>query len=450
MTRARSLWSAARHPRTTVRWRLTALYAGLFLVCGAGLLAVTYALVQGSGRTIPGPPFVHHVQSVASRPATGVPPAHGAVAEFQTVAPGHASGPIFEAGKVPPALERLLQSNAGRLVITVAGATQRGSDLHQLEIKSAIALAIMTILSAALGWVVAGRVLAPLRTMTDTTREISERNLHRRLAVAGPPDELRTLGDTIDGLLARLEGAFDAQRRFVANASHELRTPLAASRALLEMVMTDPHATVADFRRATSEALEESDRSQQLIDALLVLAQGQRGLETRTPVRLDPIAETVLDAAAADAIVRELQVERSVTPATLDGDPRLVERLVANLVANAIVHNAPGGIVQVTVDSIGGATTLRVVNSGPAVPADQLARLLAPFARLHDERVGQPEGLGLGLSIVATIAKAHDAALTLRSRPEGGLAVEVTFPAPGAQPDAGPVSVAMNASERPR
>jgi signal transduction histidine kinase len=415
-----------RHPRTTVRWRLALLYGGLFLICGTALLAITYGLVAHATRSRPGPPFVRAVNQAVPQ---------GPHPSFRTsaVRPRETRTPSTV---LPKQVRKLLRSDAGRIAVFAAGRTQRVSDLHKLEVESAIALAIMTILSGALGWLVAGRVLRPVRTMIQTTREISETNLHRRLAVAGPPDELRTLADTIDGLLERLEGAFDAQRRFVANASHELRTPLTTSRALLEMVTTDPNATVADFRRAADQALEESARQEQLIDALLSFAQGQQGLDGLEPVSLDEITAATVDDLEAKAAGRGVTVERSLTPATVGGDPRLIERLVSNLVTNAVRHNVDGGAVQVSVDGPPGGAILRVSNTGPVVRPDQIGRMLAPFGRLDGERIGHREGFGLGLSIVSAIADAHGAALTLTPRDGGGLEVEVRFPERHASPPA--------------
>jgi signal transduction histidine kinase len=412
---ARGLASRLRYPRTTVRWRLTLLYAGLFLISGIVLLTITYELVTHATQARPA---TLSVGKVAADVAAATP----------AITRGH---PLHSASQTKPAqLTLLLRSDTGRRVIGIAGRDQRTADLHQLEVESAIALALMTVLSAALGWLVAGRALRPIRVMTDTTREISAANLHRRLAVTGPPDELQTLANTIDGLLARLEGAFDAQRRFVANASHELRTPLTASRALLEMVASDPSATVSEFRTAVREALDESDHSEQLIDALLALAQGQQGLDSREPVSLTAITAAGLPALRAEAHARGLRCQSSLEPAHLEGQARLIERLVTNLVQNAIRHNTTGGTVEVTVLEHNGEATLRVANSGPLVPADEFPRLLAPFQRMNPERVGQPEGFGLGLSIVAAVATAHDAVLTLTPHREGGLNVEVRFPAP--------------------
>jgi signal transduction histidine kinase len=406
-----------RHPRTTVRWRLTALYGLLFLVCGAGLLAITYGLVQ-------------HASAIVS-------PDRLVELPHRRGAPAGASGPGFDASKgsssaLPPAIQRLIRSRAGRTVAQLAGSQQLTVDLHQLEIESFIALALMALLSGLLGWVVAGRVLAPLRTMTSRTREISEENLYERLALTGPPDELHQLADTIDALLARLQGAFDAQRRFVANASHELRTPLTAVRALLEMVLSDPQADLEGFRAVCRQALEETATQEQLIDALLALARGQRGLGRRERLDLAEITASVLTPRELEAGAPGLEVERVLSQASLEGDRWLVSRLAANLVDNALRHNVAGGRVAVAVATVAGRATLTVRNTGPLVPAGELRRLLAPFQRLGPERVGDEAagGLGLGLSIVEAIVHAHDAELDLGSLPAGGLEVTVRFPAP--------------------
>jgi len=285
----------------------------------------------------------------------------------------------------------------------------------------------MAIISGALGWVVAGRVLAPLRTMTAATQQMSEANLHERLAMTGPPDELRQLADTIDGLLGRLEGAFDAQRRFVANASHELRTPLTAVRALLEMVLSDPRATVGTFRTTCRQVLEESERQEQLIDALLALAQGQRGVREREPLDLATIAGEVVRAHERESAARGVHLEVSLEGAPIAGDRRLVERLVSNLVDNALRYNDPGGDASVVVRAGASEVELVVANTGPVVPAEEVDRLLQPFQRIGGDRVGHGDGLGLGLSIVAAIASAHGAALEVLPGGHGGLDVNVRF-----------------------
>jgi signal transduction histidine kinase len=338
---------------------------------------------------------------------------------------------------------KLLGSVQGRQAVYGVVASQRGADLNQLEIESGIALGIMAIVAALLGWLVAGRVLRPLRTMTATTQQISEANLHRRLAMAGPRDELRQLADTIDGLLGRLEGAFDAQRRFVANASHELRTPLTAARALLEMVITDPHADVATFRETCKQALKENEYQEQLIDALLTLAQGQRGLDRHELVDLAEIVHGVADARDLDAAAHGVRLTTSIEPALISGDPRLVERLVSNLVENAIRHNTADGEVEISVGADATSAVLTVANTGPVVPPEAVERLLQPFQRLSRSRTGHGEGLGLGLSIVAAIASAHAAHLDVRPRDGGGLAVMVQFAAAARSADVGARELAL-------
>ena len=413
-----------RHPQTTVRWRLTLLYGALFLVCGAVLLTVTYVLVdhapisrgpEGLYVDAKGPP------AGLTSPSANFAPTRGTLHQEQL--PGYLS-------QLPSRVRQVLRSTEGQTAIRIVGAKQRVADLHQLIVESSIALAIMAIISAALGWVVAGRVLQPLRTMTTATQHISEANLHERLALEGPRDELRQLADTIDRLLARLEAAFNAQRRFVANASHELRTPLTAARALLEMVMSDPHATVETYRTTCQQVLEESEQQEQLIDSLLALAQGERGIDRRARLDLAAVAEDALCGYRARAGERGLRVETSLAPAYLAGDRRLVERLVANLLENALRHNVPDGSVSVSVDSSRGEAELLVTNTGAVVPADEIPRLVQPFQRLGANRAGHGEGFGLGLSIVAAIASAHEARLDVQPHPGGGLAVGVRFPAP--------------------
>jgi signal transduction histidine kinase len=397
-----------RHPKTTVRWRLTLLYGGLFLASGAALLAITYTLVEHA--------------SVTNKPAHVIFDRTGV--RLKRLPDQVVAAPTA----LPPGVKQALRSRAGRAVVSYVGTGQRIADLHQLVIESAIALAIMAIISTLLGWLVAGRVLRPLRTMTATAQQISEASLDQRLAMEGPRDELRELADTIDGLLERLEGAFDAQRRFVANASHELRTPLTAARALLELVISDPNATVKTFRTTCRQVLEESEQQEQLIDALLALAQGQRGIKARESFDLAAVVDQLLRTYAPEAAARALNLEVSLEIAPMSGDRRLIERLVSNLLENAVRHNAGGGSVNVAVGIRADRATLSVTNTGPAVPEEEIERLLQPFQRLAADRVGHRDGLGLGLSIVAAIAKAHGAELTVTPGPGGGLVVQARFP----------------------
>ena len=302
-------------------------------------------------------------------------------------------------------------------------------DPRAFLVGSCIVLVAMIGVSVLVGWLVAGRILRPLRVMTSTTRQISERNLHERLALPGPDDELKDLGDTIDGLLGRLEAAFDSQRRFVANASHELRTPLMLSRTILQVALANPGITIDSLRAACQDVVAAGKDQAQLIDALLTLARSQRGLDHREPVDLTAVVNDALDARERSAATRRLHVDATLGDATVSGDARLIYRLVLNLVDNAIRYNITGGRVEVKLADSAAEATLTVTNTGPPVPPDQVSRLLEPFQRAAADRTTSPNGLGLGLSIVADIAEAHGASLKIRPRPEGGLTVEVSFPA---------------------
>jgi signal transduction histidine kinase len=405
------------------------LYGGLFLACGAALLAITYTLVAHAA-TFYGPAVFTRTPQESANPRPGVVLGFraGGVAYTQRAGPTTITRPAPFGKPIPAPLQKLLATDKGRRAVGFAVAAQRGADLNQLEIESGIALGIMAIISAFLGWLVAGRVLRPLRTITATAQGISEANLHRRLELSGPRDELRQLADTIDGLLARLEGAFDAQRRFVSNASHELRTPLTATRALLEMVLSDPRATLATFRETCHHVLAENEHQEELIDALLTLAQGQRGVDRRELIDLGEIVQRVVGGHDLEAAAHGVRLDQSIRPAFISADARLIERLASNLVENAIRHNAADGHAEVVVETRDEAAILRVTNTGPVVPAAEVDRLLQPFQRLSRERVGHGHGIGLGLSIVAAIATAHEAGLDVRPRAEGGLTVEVRFP----------------------
>ena len=305
----------------------------------------------------------------------------------------------------------------------------RSLDAGEFLIASCILLVALVGASVLIGWLVAGRVLRPLQVMTAATRQISERNLHERLALAGPDDELKNLGDTIDSLLARLESAFDSQRRFVASASHELRTPLMLSQTLLQVALADPDITLDSLRAACQEAIDADKYQARLIDALLTLARSQRGLDRREPVDLTAVVNDALDACQPSAAARGLQVDAALDKATVPGDARLVSRLVANLIDNAIRYNITGGRVAVKLAASTTRATLTVTNTGAVVPPLQASRLLEPFQRAAPDRTASPDGLGIGLSIVADIAKAHGADLEVRPQSEGGLAVTVSFPA---------------------
>jgi signal transduction histidine kinase len=301
---------------------------------------------------------------------------------------------------------------------------QRAAQLNALLTKSGFALGIMALISVGLGWLMAGRALRPVRTMSARARGITERNLHERLALEGPNDELKELGDTVDGLLGRLEGAFESQRRFVANASHELRTPITLSRTLVEVALADPNPSVRSLHDTCRRVLAAGEQQERLIAALLTLARSQRGLDRREQLDLGAIAGTVLLDARPGSV--KLESELGEAPAT--GDPALIERLTANLIDNALEYNESHGWVRTWTGVLDGQPTLEVTNTGRVVPADQLDTLVEPFRRLCGERSNGNRGLGLGLSIVEAIATAHGAELRTVARAGGGLQVRVTFP----------------------
>jgi signal transduction histidine kinase len=280
----------------------------------------------------------------------------------------------------------------------------------------------MLLVAIALGYLVAGRALAPLRRVTALARRVTQERLDERIAMAGPRDELRELADTLDGMLDRLGAAFDGQRRFVANASHELRTPLTVIRAEVEVALADPDATAADLRRMGEVVLEAADRTQALLDSLMVLARSQQAVPRREPVDLAAAARTACALCEAEAAGRHIDVRLDLRPAPVEGDPPLVERLVANLVENAVRHNERGGTVRVTTRD----GSVRVENTGPRIAEDDVRRLAEPFERLGRDSDGP--GAGLGLSIVRAVADAHGAELALHPRTAGGLEAEVAFP----------------------
>lgn len=316
---------------------------------------------------------------------------------------------------------------------TLSNSQQGGASVHQLVVGSAVALVLLVPLSFLLGWFIAGRFLRPLRTITAAARDISASNLHRRLALGGPNDELTELGQTLDDLFGRLEAAFDSQRRFVANAAHELRTPLTAERTLLQVALADPTASAATLRTTCEEVLILGEQQARLIEALLTLASSERGIERWETLDLAAIAQEVALLRRQEAARRGIRFDVTFGTATTIGDPQLVESLVANLVDNALRYNVDSGWIELVTTAREGRATFQVRNTGPVVPEGEIERLLQPFQRLGNARVRHGDGLGLGLAIVQAIAKAHGAALSVLARPEGGLDITVAFSAPHGQ-----------------
>jgi signal transduction histidine kinase len=383
-----------RLPRRTARLRLAVLCGGVFVLGGAAVPATTFLLV-----------------STMTNPGQGQKPGNKAF-------PGTRPDP------------------AG--ITAVQGAAQMHAfDIErQLLIWSGIALAIAIVAAVVPGWFIAGRMLRPLSTITTAARRISASSLHERLALPGPDDELKELGDTLDDLFARLEASFDAQRRFVANASQELRTPLTRERTLLQVTRANPAHTLDTWQAVSAELLASNAEQEHLIEALLTLASSEGGPGHREPVDLAPLASACLAAASLETGRLGLQVRADVRPADLDGDPVLIRRLVSNLIENAVRHNAPGGHIQVATETSRGHAVVSVTNSGQVIPPAEVDRLFQPFQRLGTRRA-RGDGHGLGLSIVRAIAAAHDAAITAQPVPGGGLSIAVSFPAP-APPQAGP------------
>jgi signal transduction histidine kinase len=391
-----------RLPGRTVRVRLTVLYGILFFVSGAVLLAIA------SG-----------VAVERSSVSEAVPAPH-------QVLPGT---PLAQAQAQINRLQAELQN--------AQAANPPGQDKlpHQLLIASLIALGIMTVISVAVGWLVAGRALRPVREMTAAAQRISEDSLHERLAARGPKDELKELGDTIDGLLERLEVAFNAQRRFVANASHELRTPLTTMRAAIDVALAKPEPAPPQTVALAGRLHTELDRIERLLEAFLVLARAQhRSMPGHAVLPLDYIVGAALADQAAAIRAMELTVQDTSGQggAWVAGSQALLCRMVENVIDNAVCHNTPGGWIAITTSAQGGRARLVVENGGQVLDQQQVAELCQPFRRLEADRIGTDQGSGLGLSIVAAIAEAHGGTLDLRARPGGGLRACVELPAAAA------------------
>jgi signal transduction histidine kinase len=382
-------------PQLSVRARLTLLYTGLFAVCGAIVVAVSYSLVarlepQGQGRPAPA--------SFLARCRSEQLSAH-------------------------PKDRILAKCNA---YFQLQGAQhQRDVTLSHLLQYSLITLAAVIALAAILGWIAAGRALRPVHRITAAARAASEHNLSARVALRGPRDELNELAETFDEMLDRLQAAFESQQRFIANASHELRTPLAVMRATVDVVLDNPASTSADLRDMATDIRAAVDHAEHLIGALLILARNERGLTIHEPVDLATIAEDVLD----NADPGDLHVHTTLEPALISGDPVLAERLIANLFDNATRYNAAGGEIWISTRTEARSSQLTVANTGPPVSAADADRIFQPFQRLNQR--ASHDGFGLGLTIVASIAAVHGGDAAAHPRHGGGLSIIVTIPSAG-------------------
>jgi signal transduction histidine kinase len=361
----------------TARLRLTLLYAGLIALSGSAVTALIIVL--------------------SFTPVRDTDPADKATLVV----------------KLPP---KMIGEEKRALQEAEAAKAQARVELRSRLIGgAAVGVGVLTLLSGGLGWWVAGRVLRPVHTVSDTARRLSEQNLHERIPVSGPHDEMRELAETFNGMLARLQRSFDAQSRFAANASHELRGPMTTQRALVEVAAASPDAST-DLRELAGELRPVLGRQERLVDGLLALAWSENGTSTIEPVRLDLLARTSLD-----RLTTGLTVSENLRPAAVTGDPVLLDLLVDNVIRNAVQHNVAGGRVWVTT----GERTLTVENTGAPVEPDRLAELVEPFRRGDRDRTGT--GTGLGLAIVMSVAETHGADVTLTPRSGGGIRLRVDF-----------------------
>jgi signal transduction histidine kinase len=401
--------------RPSIRLRLTVWYASIFLLAGCVLLAVSYEIVSRNTSAYP-------ARVAAEMARLGTSP-------LRTASDGGGIGVNLPPGakgvRKPPrayiARQAALRHAAERTV--------RAQMHRQVATDFAFALLGTTLLSLAAGWFVAGRMLRPVSRITTTAQQVAARaDLRARIAATGPNDELRELAETFDQMLERLDRAFLSQRSFVANASHELRTPLAVLRAEIEDRLDDPDIGEAELRDMAAVVYEAVQRAEQLIDSLLTLARSQDGLRKHEPVELadaiGAVAQRMGPAFNDDGIVLTVIGES----ATIDGDSTLLERLIENLLTNALRYNQPDGFVTIAIERDAATVRLDVANSGRPVAPDVVPRLFEPFFRTDDSRSRDSGGAGLGLSIVAAVASAHGGKATASARPDGGLAVTVTFP----------------------
>ncbi|WP_335991397.1 sensor histidine kinase [Glycomyces sp. MUSA5-2] len=378
-----------------LRTRLTLWYGGAFFAAGAVLVAVVYLIVRD--------------RVTANMPVSG------------------------------DSVESLVQARAQlgmtdeqltALIDTVIQRQQAANDatLQAVLFGSIVALVVVGLLAVVFGSLMAGRVLRPIDAITATARRVADRSLHERIDLDGPNDELKRLADTFDGMLARLDRAFEGQRRFVANASHELKTPLAINRTLLEVAAAEPDAGHR-VRDLAANLLAVNERHERLIDGLLTLAGSEQAPVDPVRVDLADIAAHVAAQFAAEASEAEVAVEVANAPGVVVGDAALLERLVANLVANGIRHNHPGGTLAITTGTVERRGRIAVSNTGPVVAAYEVDALFQPFRRGEGrDRVESVRGIGLGLSIVDSIARVHHGALTAVPNRDGGLTVTLEFP----------------------
>ncbi|MFE9599346.1 sensor histidine kinase [Streptomyces hokutonensis] len=381
--------------RPTIRIRLTLLYGGMFLIAGILLLSIIYLLAA-------------HALNVGSELPFKV--ISGSVGSSTCNFPSEPSATTL--------------NNAMNQCVN----EQRQHALDDLLSRSLLTLLGLAIIAFAFGYAMAGRVLSPLGRITRTARAVAGSDLSRRIELDGPDDELKELADTFDEMLDRLQRAFTAQQRFVGNASHELRTPLAINRTLLEVHLSDPGAPV-ELQQLGKTLLATNERSEQLVEGLLLLARSDNQIVERKPVDLAEVAEQAVDQVHAEAGAKNVVIRGERQPAVVQGNGVLLERIALNLVQNAVRYNVPeDGWVEVTTEVQHGHAVLIVSNTGPVVPAYEIDNLFEPFRRLRTERTGSDKGVGLGLSIARSVARAHGGHISAQPREGGGLVMRVTLP----------------------
>ncbi|MDT0450207.1 sensor histidine kinase [Streptomyces hesseae] len=385
--------------RPTIRIRLTLLYGGMFLMAGVLLLTIIYLLAADA-------------LSVGSEPLIRL------VNGSQVQVTGNTCPELKSPG---------LNADQANNILEACMRDQRAAALGSLLRRSLLALLGLAVIAFAFGYAMAGRVLSPLGKITRTARRVAGSDLTRRIELGGPDDELKELSDTFDEMLDRLERAFTAQQRFVANASHELRTPLAINRTLLEVSLSDPGAS-PELHQLGKTLLATNERSEQLVEGLLLLARSDNEIVDRKPVDLAEVASQALDQARGEAQTKGVELRGTRQPAVVQGNGVLLERIALNLVQNAVRYNTPDGWVEVTTQALPGQAVLIVENTGPVVPAYEVDNIFEPFRRLRTERTGSDKGVGLGLSIVRSVARAHGGRITAEPREGGGLVMRVVLP----------------------
>lgn len=397
-------WDPRRHDqalpwvRPTIRIRLTLLYGGMFLIAGILLLSIIYLLAAQA---------INEGSELALK-VTGV--------NVQLTSP------------TCPGLNEAVNNDQLNASLKACMSGQRQQALDDLLTRSLFALTGLSIIAFAFGYAMAGRVLSPLGRITRTARRVVGSDLARRIELDGPDDELKELADTFDEMLERLERAFTAQQRFVANASHELRTPLAINRTLLEVHLSDPAAPV-ELQQLGRTLLATNERSEQLVEGLLLLARSDNQLVERKPVDLAEVATRAVDQTRGEAEAKGVELRGERAPAVVQGNGVLLERIALNLVQNAVRYNVKeDGWVEVTTAVEHGMAVLLVSNTGPVVPAYEIDNIFEPFRRLRTERTGSDKGVGLGLSIARSVARAHGGRIIAEPREGGGLVMRVTLP----------------------